>query len=153
MTTPDAGALAALVDRLAIDDLVTAYADALDHRAWDRFAQCFTADATVDYTSSGGPAGPLTEVLPWLEEMLALFSMSQHLVTNRMVQVTGDEASGRAYFFNPMRLRAHGDGAEALFYVGGYYDDRFVRTGDGWRIAARLESMAWTGGDVPKGLA
>jgi hypothetical protein len=33
------------------------------------------------------------------------------------------------------------------FIVGGYYEDRVVRTPDGWRIAHRLMQQTWTEGN------
>ena len=47
----------ALTDRLAIEDLLTRYATAVDQRDWDLYRSVFAADAEVDYTPAGGTAG------------------------------------------------------------------------------------------------
>ena len=132
-----------MADRLEIEDLLTRYATAVDTRDWDLYKTVFTADAVIDYTSSGGIRGGLDEVTKWLSEVLSLFSMSQHLVTNRDIRVDGDAATSRSYLYNPMAT-AKRDGSLELMFVGGYYRDRLRRTAHGWRIAERIEDTAWT---------
>jgi 3-phenylpropionate/cinnamic acid dioxygenase small subunit len=131
-----------LADRIEIDDLLTRYATAVDTRDWDLYQTVFTPDALIDYTSSGGIRGTLAEVTEWLSDALSGFSMSQHLVTNRDIRVAGDTATSRSYFYNPMG-RTKRDGTLALMFVGGYYRDQLRRTGDGWRIAERIQDTAW----------
>ena len=145
---------AELADRIEIDDLLTRYATAVDTRDWDLYKSVFTADAVIDYTSSGGIRGALAEVTKWLSDALAGFSMSQHMVTNRDIRVAGDTATSRSYFYNPMG-RTKRDGTLALMFVGGYYRDRLRRTDTGWRIVERIQDTAWlstspgTPGDRP----
>jgi len=129
-------------DRIEIDDLLTRYATAVDSKDWDLYATCFTSDARIDYTAAGGIKGTLPEVRRWLEEVLASFPMTQHLVTNRMVRIDGDAATCSSYLFNPMGVR-DGDGV-MVFLEGGYYRDRLVRTPDGWRIAERVEEPTFS---------
>jgi 3-phenylpropionate/cinnamic acid dioxygenase small subunit len=139
----DAGKLRELADRLEIDDLLTRYATAVDNKDWDLFRTCFTPDAFIDYTAAGGIKGKLPEVATWLSEVLPAFPMTQHIVTNRDVVVDGDKATSRSCFFNPMGL-APGKEEMQLFFDGGYYNDKLVRTADGWRIAERIEETAYT---------
>jgi len=133
-----------LEDRLAIDDLLTRYAVAIDTKRFDVLDTVFTPDATIDYTSAGGIRGAFPEVKQWLADTLAMFPMTQHLVCNRDVKLDGDTATARSHFFNPMGLPA-ADGSDGLtlFFVGGYYNDTLRRTGDGWRITQRIEETAW----------
>ena len=148
MTDPE------LADRIEIDDLLTRYATAVDTRDWDLYKSVFTADAVIDYTSSGGIRGKLAEVTEWLSDALSGFSLSQHMVTNRDIRVAGDAATSRSYFYNPMG-RTKRDGTLALMFVGGYYRDRLRRTDAGWRIVERIQDTAWlstspgTPGDRP----
>ena len=129
-------------DRIEIDDLLTRYATAVDTRDWDLYQSVFTADAVIDYTSSGGIRGGLAEVTKWLTESLAMFSMSQHLVTNRDIRVTDDTATSHSYLYNAMG-RTTRDGTLALMFVGGSYRDKLRRTPDGWRITERIQDTAW----------
>jgi 3-phenylpropionate/cinnamic acid dioxygenase small subunit len=132
-----------LDDRIEIDDLLTRYATAVDTRDWDLYQTVFTSDAVIDYTSSGGIRGRLGEVTKWLSDALSIFSMSQHMVTNRDIRVAGDTATSRSYFYNPMG-RTKRDGTLDLMFVGGYYRDQLRRTDDGWRITERIQDTAWS---------
>jgi len=130
-------------DRIEIDDLLTRYATAVDTRDWVLFESCFTADAVIDYTASGGIKGSLPEVRRWLSEVMPVFAVTQHLVTNRSVVLNGDLATSRAYFFNPLGL-PDGRGGMTVYFDGGFYNDTLVRTENGWRIAQRVEESAYS---------
>jgi 3-phenylpropionate/cinnamic acid dioxygenase small subunit len=138
----DATTLAAIVDRLAIQDLLVRYCKAIDTKDWDLLDTVFVPDAQVDYTSSGGVAGAYPEVRAWLAQVLPNFPVSQHSVSNFEIAVDGDRATSRVYFYNPMG-RPQPDGGVKLFFIGGYYVDELVRTAAGWRIAHRVEQQAW----------
>lgn len=129
-------------DRLEIDDLLSAYAAAVDAKDWDGLASLFTPDAQLDYTSSQGPRGSLDQVLPFLQQGLGLFSVTQHLITNRQIAVDGDAATSSAYLFNPMG-RDDGQGGLSMLAVGGRYETRYRRTPDGWRIAEHVATILW----------
>lgn len=131
-----------IADRLEIDDLLTRYATALDAKDWDGWASCFTPDARIDYTATGGIEGTVADVRRWLVEVMASFPMTQHLVTNRAVQVDGDRATCRSCLFNPMGVTDND--SMMVFFEGGYYRDRLVRTPAGWRIAERVEESTFS---------
>lgn len=130
-------------DRVAIDDLLTRYATAVDTKNWDLYRQCFTPNAFIDYTSAGGIKGTLDEVTEWLARVMPIFVMTQHLVVNREVTIDGDTARSRSAFFNPLGV-SDGKGGMTVFFDGGYYNDRMVRTADGWRIAERIEQSSYS---------
>lgn len=132
-----------VADRIEIDDLLTRYATAVDTKDWELYENCFTPDAYIDYTASGGIKGTLTEVRQWLSEVMPVFAVTQHLVTNRNVTLTGDTATSRAYFFNPLGL-PDGKGGMTVYFDGGYYNDVLVRTDEGWRISRRIEQAAYS---------
>ena len=131
-----------LADRLEIDDLLTRYATGVDRKEWDLWESCFTEDARIDYTALGGPEHGVREMRKWLEETMAGFPMTQHLVTNREVRIEGDTATARSGFYNPMAVPS-GDGAHKLFFCGGWYHDQLVRTREGWRIRERVEEFGY----------
>jgi len=141
-----------LVDRLEIDDLLARYATAIDGRRWDLLDGVFTPDAHLDYRSAGGICGPYPEVRAWLEAVLPIFDLTQHLMLNRVVELDagGDRARSRTTFSNPNQLTV--DDAPWLFTVGGYYHDELVRTARGWRISSRIEETSWWDHPMP-GLA
>jgi len=127
-----------LGDRIAVEDLLTRYATAVDRRDWDRYRSVFTTDAEIDYTSAGGIAGTVDEVVEFLSTTLAMFEMTQHLVSNVDLAVDGDTATVTAMFSNPMRLTG-GD----TWFTGGWYHHDLVRTSDGWRSRRLREESAW----------
>lgn len=131
-----------IADRLAIHDVLVRYCRAIDTLDWPLLDRVFTPDATIDYTSSGGIAGGAAKVRAWLASVLPSFPVRQHLVTNEEIALDGDRATSRCLLLNPMG-RADGAGGVKLFFVGGSYEDEFVRTPQGWRIRVRVERQAW----------
>jgi SnoaL-like domain len=151
--------LATVMDRLAVDGLVTEYAAAVDDGDWEAYRGLFTADGRADYRSAGGIEGDAGQVSGWLEGTMRLFPMRQHLIVNRRIRFgvlehdTGDTARVRADYVNPMRLGggdgnpvrpAVGDGPpEPDFVCGGRYAFAFLRTDDGWRLREVIVQEKW----------
>ncbi len=147
----DTLSLQEISDRLQINDLLVRYTVAIDTKDWKLLDSCFTPDADVDYTTSGGIKGKYPDVRAWLEKALAPFDMTQHFVSNTSLELQGDRASSKTMVFNPMGMKQK-DGSLHIFYVGAYYVDKLVRTGDGWRIQDRFEEQAYMDGTFPEGL-
>lgn len=152
----------ALSDRIALDDLLTAYAVAIDGDPLGDLAALATGDAVFDYTSSGGPRGSVAEVTEWLTKALSFVPSRQHLIVNRVFTLPQNGAAGAgdetditpdtdpdtagvaAYFFNPMSVYAPGPaGTTAWNPGGGHYDVAFRRTADGWRISELVMRETW----------
>ncbi|MFH9660074.1 nuclear transport factor 2 family protein [Streptomyces sp. NPDC017248] len=135
-------------DRLAVDDLVTAYAVAVDDGDWAAYRTLFTADGRADYRSAGGIEGETEQVAVWLAESLALSAPRQHLIVNRQVrfgaleQDTGDTARVRADYLSPLRLAGSAGPAPDLL-CGGRYDFGLLRTPDGWRLREVVVHEKW----------
>ncbi|MFF8195454.1 nuclear transport factor 2 family protein [Streptomyces bobili] len=142
--------LAAVMDRLAVDGLITDYAVAVDDGDWAAYRELFTSDGRADYRSAGGIEGEVGKVAAWLEESMRLFSMRQHLIVNRRLrfgvleQDRGDTARVQADYVNPMRLTAHEGPAMAPDFVcGGRYAFELLRTEDGWRVREVVVQEKW----------
>lgn len=127
---------------MAIDDLLDAYAAALDTKDWDTLRTLFTPDAVVDYTEEGGVRGSIDDAIVWFKAMLEPFTASQHFVTNRRVTLDGDTATVHAYIFSPLGVPS-GEGALTLVMAGGFYEDTLRRTDEGWRFTARTIRASW----------
>ena len=136
-----------LADKLAIQELVFDYADAIDRREFDRLDNIFVPDAVIDYTAMGGPRGSYPEIKQFLEDAMPNFNAYYHLNANVRTWLDGDRASGRVMCFNPMGVPMP-DGSNQVMFLGLFYDDKYVRTGDGWRLAERVEARCW-GHNVP----
>ncbi|MFO8102369.1 MAG: nuclear transport factor 2 family protein [Dehalococcoidia bacterium] len=136
-------------DELEIRNILTLYCTSLDSKRYDGLDTVFTPDAFIDYTAAGGIKGAYPEVKAWLEKALALFPITQHIVTNFDIRIQGDEAVSRCVFYNPM-VMGTGESEQQMFFVGGYYNDKLTRTPEGWRIAERIEESAWQYGMFPQ---
>ncbi|WP_029890572.1 nuclear transport factor 2 family protein [Polycyclovorans algicola] len=136
--------LEALADQWALQRLVIDYADAIDHRDFDRLDQIFTADAYIDYRAMGGIDGRYPEIKTWLVQALAHFPQFMHLVGNLRFDVNGDVATGRVSCFNPMVLPETLAGTEGhTMFLGLWYDDEYRRTPEGWRVTRRVERKCY----------
>ena len=109
-------------DRLRINDLLVTYAAALDARDWDLVRTVFTDDAVLDYSVFGGPRGTVDEAVEWLSKTLGKVPMTQHLISNVLIEIVDDTADVTSIVFNPL-----GTGSGVIL-VGGTYTDRLRRT-------------------------
>jgi hypothetical protein len=132
-------------DRLEIEDLLIRYTRAIDTGNWDRLDTVFTADADIDYRSTGGIRAAYPEIKAWLAEMLPMFPRRMHSLHQVEVDVRGDEATVAAYFHNPMGL-PQAEGPDHLVEFGGVYHHELVRTPDGWRSRKLFEELVWKRG-------
>ncbi|WP_284580711.1 nuclear transport factor 2 family protein [Streptomyces sp. 2P-4] len=149
------GDLAAVMDRMAIDEVVTGYAVAVDDGDWKAYRALFAPGGRADYTSAGGIEGPAGEVADWLAEALRRFPVRQHLVVNRLVRLEGEgsgwpavRAQVRADFVNPMRMDAAGSAAAGdpapHLVTAGRYSFALARSDrDGWRITRVAVHEKW----------
>ncbi|MET8246819.1 nuclear transport factor 2 family protein [Streptomyces sp. NPDC005202] len=142
--------LATVMDRLAVDGLITEYAVAVDDGDWAAYRELFTPDGRADYRSAGGIEGDAGQIAGWLAETMRLFPMRQHLIVNRRLrfgtldQDTGDTARVQADYVNLMRF-AGNDGSPAApdFVCGGRYAFALLRTDDGWRLREVVVQEKW----------
>jgi 3-phenylpropionate/cinnamic acid dioxygenase small subunit len=137
--------LATVRDRLAVDELITDYAVAVDDGDWEAYRALFAPRGRADYRSAGGIEGEARAVAVWLAESLRLFPVRQHLIVNRQVrfgireQDTGDTAEVRADYVNPMATT----GPAPDFVCGGRYAFAVLRTGEGWRLSEVVVREKW----------
>ena len=145
-------ALRALQDRIEIEELMHRYAEMVDFRQWKEMDRIFALEATIDYTSSGGVAGPFRETLAWLDRALESWPLNLHVVSNAIIDIDGDRATSRCYFHAPMGRNAP-EGGQYVITNSGRYHDELIRTADGWRIVARVCEQFLMQGALPEGYA
>lgn len=131
--------LQALSDKIEIQELIARYARGVDTLDWDTYRAVFTPDALIDYSLSGAAVGPRDEVADWLEAGLASMVWMQHFVTNFEIELAGDRATARVYFYNPMHL----PGMTEPSACGGFYLHDLVRTEGGWKSEKLVEHPMW----------
>jgi len=137
-------------DRIEIQELMHRYAEMVDRRDWGAKDRIFALEATIDYTSAGGHKGPFREAIVWLERALERWPYSHHGVSNLIIELDGDRATARCYFNAPLG-RDTADGSQEIITNIGFYEDRLVRTADGWRITERDCRQTMMLGALPEG--
>jgi len=134
-------------DRLAIRELVEAYAHCADRRDAKGQMSLFTPDTHfVVYMNAKDPTP--TQELHSRESLAPVFAdLNQYAATMHFVGqstilvLTGDRATGEAY-----TLAHHltiDDGRRRLMIAALRYNDTFVRTDGAWLFAERLLYVDW----------
>jgi hypothetical protein len=91
-------------DEAEIARLLYRYARAVDSKDWELYRSVFTDDAHIDYSSAGAIVGSRDEVVDWFAANFGVIPWSMHYITNIESEITGDNATVRAMFYNPMQL-------------------------------------------------
>ena len=123
-------------DHLEIVQLLFRYARAIDTRDVDLLDAVFTPDAHVHYNVPGGVALPYREVKRWLAEVLPRYQVTQHAMSNPLVELDGDRATATTYL-TAAHVQQARDGRQHYIVQHGVYFDLLARTEAGWRITQR----------------
>ncbi len=121
-------------DRDAIRSLLAQYTYNGDRGRLSGLAACFAADGVLEFPGGAG-TGPegVTAALSQGEASPAR-TFVRHHTTNPLIEVSGDTATVRSYF-----SVVSDNGPDHA----GTYDDRLVRTLEGWRFAHRRVRIDW----------
>jgi len=130
-------------DREDIIDLAVRYTWALDTKDVEDLRNVFTADATA--LLRGVECVGVDAIISRVGGAVLRLDWTQHLIGNHQVTVDGDTATHRCHL-QGQHVKAGTEGGDN-FIVAGFYDDRLVRTPDGWRIVHRLMQQTWTDGN------
>lgn len=122
-----------LEDERAIVAVLTRYATGIDQRDWTLFRSCFSDDFEADYGSFGRWRGP-REITDYMRDAHREVGPTLHRLTNFCVEDDGEQVRARSYVDALlMPVQPGGPVHRGI----GWYDDRLVRTSDGWKIARR----------------
>jgi hypothetical protein len=121
-------------DRREIARIVHLYAVALDGDDPDRLTRLFAEDGVLN-TSTRILRGR-AEIGSLIPEVRRLFFRTMHQVTTHSSEPDGDSAIGTTYCTAFHLLNRSGDIADCL-EIPVRYQDRFIRTAEGWRLAVR----------------
>lgn len=129
LTQPDTR----VADLLDIQRATHVYARGLDRFDPEEAASAFTDDAVWDATAVGlerfeGRAA----ILGFFERDAAAIADQFHVITNHVLDLDGDTASGTNYVFSEGHTRSG-----AAFKAIALNEDTYRRTPEGWRIATR----------------
>lgn len=128
--------LATLMDRLAVDEVISGYATAMDDADWPGFLALFTPDGRADHRGAGGIEGSAAEVADWLAGVLGRFPVRQHLIGNRRLSFENFDG-----YPGEDRAEVRADCLSTLFPESGEatlaisrYTFGLTRAEDGWRL-------------------
>ncbi len=130
-------------ERQDIIDVAIAYTWALDTRQLDDLREVFIPNATADLR--GVACTGVDEIIDRIGSSILRLDVTQHLVGNHQVRIDGDTATHRCQLQGQHVLAGTAGGDNRI--VAGVYEDRFVRTPGGWRIAHRVMRQTWTDGN------
>jgi uncharacterized protein (TIGR02246 family) len=138
---PDIDPVTLLADRLAISDLVHAYAQGVDRREPEAVARLFTEDGVFVAYATPGATEPTSRSQGRAEITRAIgmarhYKQTTHTVGNHLATVDGDRASGQTRMVAYHVLGE--EGAETLLVWHILYLDEYVRGTEGWRIRERI---------------
>lgn len=133
------------LDRLALADVVHNYAAALDDRRFDDAVGLFTETAELRLPDPPQSLEPMrrftgSDAIRSALEAVAGVLRTQHAIVGEVYSgTTSDSARGRIAC-EAHHWTQHGEGISDLVWHL-RYDDEYVRTGSGWRIAVRALSI------------
>ena len=136
-----------LADRLAIRELVDAYARCADRRDADRQKSLFTEDTHfVVYMDGEGtePTQALTsrEALTPVFDALNAYQATMHLNGQTTIAFDDDRATGESYCIAHHLFTE--DGERRLMVASLRYLDTFAKTDGAWLFAERKLYVHWT---------
>lgn len=131
-------------DRAEIEDLQARYLFALDWQDGPAYAATFTEDGVLDW--AGGVVKGRAAIEKEVAGMRAAFARREavdaprrparlrHFITNIVIKVDGDRATGRAFWFE-----FNNDTRDRWPYTGGYghYEDELRRVNGHWLFSKR----------------
>ena len=123
-----------VADHVAIRALNDRYADAVFRRDAADWGECWAEDAR--WSLMGNEVTGRTAIVTLWTHAMSGFAFVAFFVQSGVVTIDGDHATGRVWTHELLEA-ADGTVTRPI----GRYDDRYVRTADGWRFAARCYSM------------
>jgi hypothetical protein len=137
---PDARALAALLDKQEITELLTRYLRSVDRGDVATLRSCYLPGATEDH--GGLFEGPAADYVDSIAAGLTHpRSRTSHNMTNLLIELDGDTATAESYCLTFARLKANG--AYYHSFVGARMIDRLERRDGAWGIAHRQLLWDW----------
>ena len=119
-----------LVDIEQIKQLKVRYALACDNDYEpDTLAAMFTEDAVWDGGFMGYAEGR-EAIRKFFANAPNLVEFSVHGISNPLIEIDGDRATGRWYLDQPMAMK----GTELAYWFCAQYEDEYVRTPEGWKF-------------------
>lgn len=124
------------------------YAYGIDTKNWQLYRSIFVDEITMNFSSYSGQPESVMKADDWVAGCQKLFTgldASQHQMYNPLVEIDGDQARLRMYMQAEHFLQNRS--GDPSFTLGGWYDDRLVKTPEGWKITAVTLNVLWSRGN------
>ena len=133
-------------DRVELRALVETYASAVDRRRWEELGALFGETGRLFVYKDEGqsePSGVRTgavEIAAVVSTGIGVYRATSHMVGAHSIEMTDDpdlalgSTTCRAY---------HVRGAASLMIMAIMYEDRYVRSPEGWRFGERHVRLQW----------
>ncbi len=131
-------------DRCEIARLLARFVLAQDTRTPSVLESFVAEDAVCELGRLGSLQGR-DDITLFFGQALLSFDYTQHCLSTCLIEEDGDGATARTYF-SARHIRKGVPGGDT-FIVGGLYEDRFRRLGDGWNLVYRRIEAGWTEGN------
>ena len=143
----DQTAIAMLIARQEIADVIYRYARGIDRLDFDLVRACYHPDA---YDDHGSMKGTVEEFISAAASFLTRWTVTQHFMGNMLIEVDGARARAETYAVAYHRREdADGNGKDDV--MGIRYVDRFEHRDGAWKIAHRVVATEWRRVDAVKG--
>lgn len=127
-----------IADRIEIADLFARFARLLDEKRWEDAGTVFTEDVAV-HSPRGGELRGIDKVVGFMRQSEVEGQQAQHITTDLLVDVDGDQAAASAYSL----VYYYRDGQAPHFTGGLRMAGTVVRTSAGWRFREQRITPAW----------
>ncbi len=125
---------ARLEDRAAIAEQMYRYARATDWLETDGHRQVFAPDCVFASPHSADVHG-IDGVVAWMDQALAQFEATQHLIGNISITFTGEDSADAVSYVRAWHRYRDRERADMVMW--GEYHDRWERAEGQWRIRER----------------
>jgi hypothetical protein len=122
--------------REQIRDCLYRYARGIDRYDVDLVRSCYHDDATDAHGVYNGDLAGFIELVHQFRGPKSDYGTMQHIVTNVLIERTGDVAQVESYLYNELVARDPDSGLPDIL-VGGRFLDRFEYRNGRWAIAER----------------
>jgi len=120
-----------LVDVHLVEQLKHRYCRLLDTKRFEELGALFVDDGTASYGGGAITLAGRADIVAFLQRAMGSERvLTSHLVSHPEISVDGDRATGSWALQDVVVHEEHG----VAIRGASYYEDRYVRTPDGWRI-------------------
>lgn len=139
----DAGALAGLLAKQEITDILHRRARAGDRKDVELALSCYHPDATEDHEGFDGTAAEFISQISMIAPTnTAPIDSLWHFISNILIDLNGDTADVESYHLAVVIRHDHDEATES--FIGGRYLDRFTLREGRWAIAHRKVVFDWS---------